>query len=112
MDKLISDKFRDLKVCVLVPTYNNGATLESVLNSILQYTDQVIVVNDGSNDATENILGKFPQVDVVGYQHNQGKGYALRKGFRQAVKNGYEYAITIDSDGQHYADDLSQFLDK
>lgn len=104
--------FRIKKVCILVPTYNNEQTLANVLNSLLAYTDQVIVVNDGSTDSTPVVLGKFPQVELVSYPQNKGKGFALRTGFQQAVKSGYHYAITIDSDGQHFADDLGKFLAK
>jgi glycosyltransferase involved in cell wall biosynthesis len=95
---------------VLVPTYNNEQTLEKVLTDILRYTDQVIVVNDGSTDSTRDILKRFPQIIHVNYPVNQGKGYALRKGFECAVDNGFEYAISIDSDGQHFAEDLPKFL--
>lgn len=102
--------FREKKVCVLVPTYNNEQTLETVLSSILRYTDQIIVVNDGSTDSTGQILEKFREVDVVSYLINKGKGYALRQGFIRAVSSGYHHAISIDSDGQHFADDLPAFL--
>jgi len=98
------------KVCVLIPTYNNEQTLEKVLRDVLSYTDQVIVVNDGSTDSTSAILNKFPGIDLVSYEGNKGKGYALRQGFRHAVEKGYDYAISIDSDGQHFADDLPKFL--
>src|SRR5690606_35251308 len=94
-------RFIDLKACVLVPTYNNAGTLATVLRDVLQYTTQVIVVNDGSTDDTENILEGFPQVHIVSYKPNAGKGMALRRGFKEAVKLGYEHAITLDSDGQH-----------
>lgn len=106
------EQFEQKKVCVLVPTYNNERTLENVLTSILEYTNQVIVVNDGSTDSTPDLLKKFPQVKVVSYLPNKGKGYALRTGFREAVRAGYDYAITIDSDGQHFAEDLPKFLKK
>lgn len=101
-----------MKVCVVVPTYNNATSLAAVLANILSHTDQVIVVNDGSTDNTLTILGEFPGVEIVSYEHNRGKGFALRQGFFQAVKSGYDYAVSIDSDGQHYADDLHHFLDK
>jgi glycosyltransferase involved in cell wall biosynthesis len=110
MDPFIRESFKAKKVCVLVPTYNNATTLPFVLKSILSFTDQVIVVNDGSTDDTLSVAAGFPEVEIVSYGINQGKGYALRKGFRHAVDAGYEYAITIDSDGQHYADDLPLFL--
>lgn len=106
------DRFKKKNVCVLVPTYNNEQTLEKVLNSLLAYTDQIIVVNDGSTDSTPALLQKFSQVNVVAYSPNKGKGHALRTGFRHAVKCGYHYAITIDSDGQHFAEDLPKFLAK
>src|SRR5688572_21963596 len=103
--------FVQKKVCVLIPTYNNEQTLESVLRDVLTFTNQVIVVNDGSTDSTRDILKKFPEVELVSYEKNKGKGYALRQGFRRAVERGYDYAITIDSDGQHFAEDLPKFLE-
>jgi glycosyltransferase involved in cell wall biosynthesis len=107
-----SEMFKQKKVCVLVPTYNNEQTLGKVLSSLLAFTNQIIVVNDGSTDSTLTVLQQFPQINLVSYPQNKGKGYALRTGFRHAVKSGYDYAITIDSDGQHFADDLHKFLTK
>lgn len=104
------DRFRQLKACVLIPTYNNAGTLAAVLNDVLTYTQQVIVVNDGSTDNTAEILKGFPQVHVVTHSPNKGKGMALRNGFKEAVRLGYDHAITLDSDGQHYAKDLVEFL--
>lgn len=99
------------KICVIVPTYNNSATLGAVLDGILKYTDQIIVVNDGSTDNTSNILQHFHQLEIVDYSTNVGKGYALRTGFKRALELGYNIAITIDSDGQHFPDDIPRFLD-
>jgi glycosyltransferase involved in cell wall biosynthesis len=107
----IKQEFKNLKCCVLVPTYNNNKTLQQVLSDVLEYSDDVCVVNDGSTDNTSGILKLFPSVKVFAYEQNQGKGYALRKGFEFARENGYYYAITIDSDGQHYASDLPVFID-
>jgi glycosyltransferase involved in cell wall biosynthesis len=113
---MVSDGVRALfkknKVGVLMPTYNNDQTVAIVLSHVLEYTDQVIVVNDGSTDATLERLQPFPKIDLISYPANQGKGYALRKGFQRAVASGYDYVISIDSDGQHFAEDLSLFLDK
>lgn len=103
-------EFKELAGCVLIPTYNNAKSLEMVLSSVLEYTSQVIVVNDGSTDETANILKGFPFVTVVSYPQNQGKGHALKLGFRHAFDMGFQYAITIDSDGQHFAKDLPAFI--
>lgn len=104
-------RFRELAACVLIPTYNNAQTLESVIRSVAAYTRQIIVVNDGSTDNTERILDLFPFLKVLSYMPNRGKGNALKRGFRYALELHYRYAITIDSDGQHYAHDLPAFLE-
>jgi glycosyltransferase involved in cell wall biosynthesis len=105
-------KFEELKCCVIIPTYNNGKTLEQVITDVLLYTADVIVVNDGATDQTPDILAKFGSLRVINIPKNRGKGYALRLGFHYALKQGFRYAITIDSDGQHYAEDLLKFTDK
>lgn len=108
----ISDQFSKLGVCVIIPTYNNATSIEQVITDVLAYTNQVIVVNDGSTDSTADILNKFPALKIVSYSPNKGKGIALRTGFKKAIEFGYQYAITIDSDGQHFAKDLPLFLNK
>ena len=99
-------------IAVLIPTYNNASSLGQVLKDVLSYTQHVIVVNDGSTDTTTEILDQFPTVQRVAYTPNRGKGIALRRGFKYALQQGYEYVITIDADGQHFASDLQVFLDK
>ena len=96
-------------IAVLIPTYNNTGTLAQVLKDVLSHTSHVIVVNDGSTDNTLEVLDQFPEVQRVTYTHNRGKGIALRRGFRYALQQGYEYVITMDSDGQHFASDLRAF---
>jgi glycosyltransferase involved in cell wall biosynthesis len=98
------------KVCVIVPTYNNHKTLKRVLDSVLLYTTNIIVVNDGSTDETYGILESYPQLVQIHFPKNSGKGMALRKGFKEAIRLGYDFAITIDSDGQHFASDIPLFL--
>lgn len=98
------------KICVIVPTYNNHKTLKRVLDSVLLYTPNIIVVNDGSTDETSRILEDYPQLAQIHFPKNSGKGMALRKGFKEAIRLGYDYAITIDSDGQHFASDIPSFI--
>jgi glycosyltransferase involved in cell wall biosynthesis len=98
--------------CVVIPTYNNDKTLEKVIHDVFQVTGNVIVVNDGSTDHTTDILLHFPAIKTIGYSQNKGKGYALRKGFEKAREEGFQYAITLDSDGQHYARDIQAFVKK
>ena len=107
---LVRQKFAELNCCIIVPTYNNDHALREVIEGVLQYTDQVIVVNDGSTDQTMSILDSFPVVQKINIPVNTGKGWALRQGFKHAIEKGYRYAITIDSDGQHFPDDLPLFM--
>ncbi len=104
--------FEEKKCCVLIPTYNNAKILKSVIENVLQYTNNVIVVNDGSTDNTLQILEDFKEIKIKSYKRNKGKGYALKTGFKFAEEQGYDFAISIDSDGQHFAKDLPQFLNK
>jgi len=100
----------DLNVCVIIPTYNNDKTLSRVIDGVLIYTDQIIIVNDGSTDDTINILKKYSSLDQIHFKKNKGKGAALRAGFKKAIQKKYDFAITIDSDGQHYPDDIPIFI--
>ena len=97
--------------CVIVPTYNNQKTLKKVLDSILDFTTNIIIVNDGSTDSTSEILKSYSQLTQIHHPQNLGKGRALRNGFRKALELDFEYAITIDSDGQHFAADIPVFLE-
>ena len=96
-------------VCVVIPTYNNAGTLRDVVSETLRYCSDVIVVNDGSTDATSGILSSIEGIDIVSYPDNQGKGTALKRGFLRARERGFSYAITLDSDGQHYPEDIELF---
>ncbi|MBK5212148.1 MAG: DUF2062 domain-containing protein [Flavobacteriaceae bacterium] len=108
---LLSEKFNTLRCCVIIPTYNNCKTLKKVIEGVLVYTENAIVVNDGSSDSTSEILAQFPQIQKIHLSKNKGKGNALRQGFKQAESLGYNYAITIDSDGQHFPEDIPAFIE-
>ncbi|HRP58247.1 DUF2062 domain-containing protein [Agriterribacter sp.] len=107
-----SKVFNQYRTCVIIPTYNNADTLPAVIADVAAHTHNIIVVNDGSTDNTASILASFPYINIVSYPKNKGKGRALQKGFERALELGYTHAITIDSDGQHFAKDLPVFMDK
>lgn len=95
-----------LSYCVIIPTYNNAKTLSKVIRGVQDHTSDIIVVNDGSTDNTVEILSEFDSIEIITHQKNQGKGAALIHGFEKAYEKGFNYAITIDSDGQHDPDDI------
>jgi len=96
---------------VIIPTFNNGSTLRDVLAGVMDVCCNVIVVNDGSCDNTCEILNQFEGIEVITHNKNRGKGAALNSGFRKAYDLGYKYAITIDSDGQHYPQEIKLLCD-
>lgn len=100
----------DRGICVIIPTYNNVMSISDVVKRTLEYCNDVIVVNDGSNDGTGEILKKTPDIIVVDYKKNEGKGTALKRGFTKAIELGFSYAITLDADGQHYPEDIPVLL--
>ncbi|AZA72260.1 DUF2062 domain-containing protein [Chryseobacterium indoltheticum] len=106
----VQNAISEKKICVLIPTYNNEKTLKRVIDGVLDYTENIIVINDGSTDSTLQILEKY-SITVINLSENKGKGNALKLGFREAKDSGYNYAITIDSDGQHYPDDIPVFVE-
>lgn len=110
-NQLTHQKIKDLNVCVLIPTYNNHLTLKRVIDGVLQFTQHIIIINDGSTDTTSKILEDYSKLEQIHFDKNKGKGLALRAGFKHAENLGYDYAITIDSDGQHFPEDIPIFID-
>ena len=97
--------------CVIIPTYNNYRSIRKVVMDVSQYCRQIIVVDDGSTDGTsEEVRSLAELVTIVSYLPNRGKGHALVAGFRKAKEMGFTHAITIDADGQHFADDIPVFM--
>jgi len=98
------------RVCVIIPTYNNGGTVVEVARAVLDYCDDVFVVDDGSTDDTATRLQEAAlPIQIIRYSPNKGKGIALTTGFREALKQGFHHAITLDADGQHKAEDIPIF---
>lgn len=105
-----------MKLCVIVPTYNNNKTVINVVERLLPFGYPIFVVNDGSTDNTESLVEDYisrvkadtpeASIQLLSYKVNKGKGHALRTGFSKAIAEGYDFAITIDSDGQHYPESI------
>lgn len=99
-------------ICVVMPTYRNAVTVLDVVRRVLAQDLPVIVVNDGSPDDTGRLLAESGlPFTVLTHERNRGKGVALRTGLEHARKAGYRYAVTIDSDGQHFPEDIPVFLE-
>ncbi len=106
----IRETAKNLGICVVIPTYNNAATIVKVIESIKEYIADIFIVIDGSTDNTAELLSNIPNINIISYVTNKGKGYAIQQGFKKAIDAGFDYVITIDSDGQHFASDIPSFI--
>ena len=107
---------KKINYIVLIPTYNNSATLEEVVKSVNEICEDIVVVNDGSTDSAAEILSApglsgLKGLTVITHKKNMGKGAALKSGFAFAAQRGFDYVVTIDSDGQHYASEINTLLE-
>lgn len=106
-------KIDHYKYCLIIPTYNNEKTLKRVIDGVLLHFagEDIIIINDGATDSTASILKEYKEIKQIHLPKNKGKGNALRLGFRKALDEGYTHAITIDSDGQHFPEDIPTLLE-
>ncbi len=103
------------KIAILIPAYNEEKHIKAVVKSCLKYHLDIIIIDDGS---TDNTLKKVKSISapasfkiiVIRHRVNKGKGKSLRTGFLYVIKNNYSGIITLDSDGQHDAGEIKNFL--
>ncbi len=93
-----------------LPVYNEAAHVSAVLDEVLRYSRQVLVVDDGSTDGTAGILAARSEIQVVSHEENRGYGSALLTAFDYALRHDYEKLVTIDCDGQHEPTRIPQFF--
>lgn len=98
-------------LCILIPVYNNPNTIAHVVREAGAYGLTIIVVDDGSDILVETLLEADALSVIVRHPTNMGKGVALRSGAQKAKEMGFEYCLTMDGDGQHFAHDIPKFLD-
>ncbi len=106
------------KVGIVLPAYNEAKVISSVLKEIpnsikmknKDFVVNIIVVNDGSSDSTEQEVRKNKNVTLINHILNSGAGAATRTGINYARNNGCDYVITMDSDGQHHIDDVKKLI--
>jgi len=96
-------------ILAVIPAYNEQERIAPVIAGVRAHVP-VLVVDDGSRDGTA-ALAEASGAAVLRQIPNQGKGAALRAGFRRALDEGYEAVITLDADGQHAPDEIPRFLE-
>ncbi|QDP41618.1 glycosyltransferase family 2 protein [Radiobacillus deserti] len=98
------------KILIIIPAYNEEDSILDTVNKIEVSTSyDYIVVNDGSTDGTLEILQKH-NINHINLPVNLGIGGAMQTGYKYAYRNGYDYAIQLDADGQHNPSDLENLV--
>lgn len=109
-----------MKILLIVPAYNEEASIKKTIDTIVKYNKEnktkydYLVINDGSKDATKDILIKnnYNHINLI---HNLGIGGAVQTGYKYALENDYDIAIQYDGDGQHdvnYVKDVIKPIEK
>lgn len=100
-----------MRICVIIPTYNESRAIAKLINQISKLRLEVIIIDDGSTDDTVRIAAACG-AKVLTNLKNMGKGASLIKGYKFALARGFDAIISMDGDGQHSPDDLSAFMQK
>lgn len=102
-----------MRTLVAIPVYNEQKYVATVLERVLEHAPRcggVLVIDDGSTDATPALLARFP-VEVIRHSRNRGYGRSMQDAFRWAAVDGFEWVITMDCDEQHEPAAIPTFLD-
>lgn len=99
---------------LLLPSYNTGPRLGAVVAEALRHWQPVLVVIDGSTDGSERAMRELARreagLSVLVLPCNAGKGAAVLEGARWARERGFTHALTMDADGQHFAEHIAEFM--
>ena len=102
-------KNKNYQVAVIIPAYNEEQTIRAVISDVQKIVNQIIVIDDGSNDQTSEIAENMG-VKVYRHMFNLGLGATLITGFAAALKNKADIIVTMDADGQHKAENIAQLI--
>ncbi len=94
-----------------LPVYNERSHVNPVLDEVVRYSGDVLVVDDGSTDGTSELLAARGDIHTIRHESNRGYGAALKTAFDYAVQNQYEMLVTIDCDGQHTPQRICSLVD-
>lgn len=96
-------------IVALIPAYNEAATIRDLVERVLKIVPEVVVVDDGSSDATAEQLSGLP-VTLLRNERNLGKAASLWRGIEYALSRGAQRVVTLDGDGQHRPEDIARLL--
>lgn len=100
-----------LRVLTALPVYNEVTHVNPVLDEVVRYAGDVLVVDDGATDGTSDLLAARKDIRLIRHEKNRGYGAALITAFEYAVAQKYDILVTIDCDGQHEPQRIGQLVE-
>jgi dolichol-phosphate mannosyltransferase len=102
----------DVRTLTALPVFNEVSHVAPVVDQARRFSDEVLVVDDGSRDGTGQLLRGRKDIHLVTHEKNRGYGAALASAFDFALRGGYDVLVTIDCDGQHEPQRIPLFVEK
>jgi len=99
-----------MRLCAIVPVFNNAGTLDAVVGGVCRHVRHVVVVDDGSTDGGPWRLEPSDTLEVLTHDRNRGKGAAVKTGIARARELGFTHVLQVDADAQHDLDDIPRFI--
>lgn len=107
--------YKNKSICVIVPAYNEASQIGKVIETMPEFIDRVVIVNDASTDNTAEVVQHFQEnynkIVLISLETNEGVGGALATGCKWAVENNFDVAVRMDGDGQMNPHNLEELLD-
>lgn len=107
--------YRDKKIALVIPAYNEAKLIKSTLESVPSLIDRVYVIDDLSPDLQNEVIKKYaesdPRITLLIHKENQGPGGAIVTGYREAYKDGHDIIVVVGGDNQMPLDEVHRFLD-
>jgi glycosyltransferase involved in cell wall biosynthesis len=98
-----------LRAAAVIPAFNEAGSITAVIDGVRPFVDRVIVVDDGSRDATAE-RARAAGADVIAHQTNRGKGHAVRSGLARVLDGGFTHVLLLDGDMQHLPQEAASLL--
>lgn len=100
-----------VNLLIAIPTYNESKNVSAVIDRVKPYCRNILIVDDGSRDETPRILANRTDIRVLRHETNQGYGQSLIDAFDYADREGFDWVISMDADGQHEAESIPDFVE-
>lgn len=107
--------YREKSVCIVVPAYNEETQIGMVIETMPDFVDKIVIIDDCSKDNTRAVIRKYQninkKIELIVHEKNQGVGGAIASGYKWALDNEFDIAVVMAGDGQMDPDELPSLLD-